>query len=73
VPIILPKNACGTVAHRLAALDSKLAVELYEHDSAMNILEKIDPGARATWPPGWSRIVNRTHCSRSPARRWMQL
>jgi len=41
--IILPKNACAAVAHRLAALDPKLAVELYEHDAALNILEKIDP------------------------------
>jgi len=43
VRIILPKNACGTVAHRLAALDPQLPVELYEHDPALNILEKIDP------------------------------
>jgi hypothetical protein len=43
VRIILPKNACGTVAHRLAALDPQLAVELYEHDPALNILDKIDP------------------------------
>src|SRR5439155_1537792 len=41
--IILPKNGCAAVAHRLAALDPKLAVELYEHDAALNILEKIDP------------------------------
>jgi hypothetical protein len=41
--IILPKKTCGTVAHRLAALDSQLSVELYEHDPALNILEKIDP------------------------------
>ena len=43
VRIILPKNACGTVAHRLAALDPQLPVELYEHDPALNILDKIDP------------------------------
>jgi hypothetical protein len=50
--IILPKNACGTVAHRLAALDPKLCVELYEQDPALNILEKIDPrraGNLDTW------------------------
>jgi len=50
--IILPKNACGTVAHRLAALDPQLVVELYEHDPALNILEKIDPrraGNLDTW------------------------
>jgi len=52
VRIILPKNACGTVAHRLAALDPQLGVELYEHHSALNILEKIDPrraGNLDTW------------------------
>ena len=50
--IILPKNGCAAVAHRLAALDPKLAVELYEHDAALNILEKIDPqraGNLDTW------------------------
>jgi hypothetical protein len=41
--LILPKNTCGTVAHRLAALDPQLSVELYEHDPGLNILEKIDP------------------------------
>ena len=41
--------------HRRApspALDAQLAVELYEHDPALNILEKIDPrrsGNRDTW------------------------
>ena len=52
VRIILPKNSCGIVAHRLAALDAQLAVELYEHDPALNILEEIDPrraGNRDTW------------------------
>ncbi|HEV1993678.1 MAG TPA: hypothetical protein VGR03_05055 [Candidatus Acidoferrum sp.] len=52
VRIILPKNACGIVARRLAALDPQLAVELYEHDPALNILEKIDPrraGNLDTW------------------------
>jgi hypothetical protein len=52
VRIILPKNGCGTVAHRLAALDPQVAVELYEHDPALNILEKIDPrraGNLDTW------------------------
>ena len=50
--LILPKNVCGTVAHRLAALNSQLAVGLYEHDPALNILEKIDPrraGNLDTW------------------------
>jgi len=41
--IILPKDAARTVSHRLAALDSRLAVELYEHNRSLNILEKIDP------------------------------
>jgi hypothetical protein len=41
--LILPKNTCGTVAHRLAALDARLTVELYELDPALNTLEKIDP------------------------------
>ena len=52
VRIILPKNSRGIVAHRLAALDAQLAVDLYEHDPALNILEKIDPrrvGNRDTW------------------------
>jgi hypothetical protein len=52
IRIILPKNSCGIVAHRLAALDPQLAVELYEHDPALNILEKIDPrraGNLDTW------------------------
>src|SRR5947208_8481563 len=52
VRIILPKNSCGIVAHRLAALDAQLAVELNEHDPALNILEEIDPrraGNRDTW------------------------
>ncbi len=50
--LILPKNAGSSVAHRLAALDLQLAVELYEHDPALNILEKIDPrraGNLDTW------------------------
>jgi hypothetical protein len=52
VRIILPKKACGAVAHRLEALDPRVGVELYEHDPALNILEKIDPrgaGNLDTW------------------------
>ncbi len=52
VRIILPKKTCGIVAHRLAALDPQLSVEIYEHDPALNILEKIDPrraGNLDTW------------------------
>src|SRR5260370_750377 len=40
------------IAHRLAALDPQLSVEIYEHDPALNILEKIDPrraGNLDTW------------------------
>ena len=40
--IILPKNSAGVVAHRLRALDPRLAVELFEHDPILNVLEKID-------------------------------
>jgi hypothetical protein len=50
--LVLPKNSCGTVAHRLAALDTQLPIELYEHDPAQEILEKIDPrraGNLNTW------------------------
>ncbi len=52
VRIILPKRACGTVSRRVAALDPRIGVELYEHDPALNILEKIDPrraGNLDTW------------------------
>lgn len=50
--LILPKNAGRTVSHRLAALDPRLTVDLYEHDPSLNILEKIDPrraGNVDTW------------------------
>ncbi len=52
VRLILPKDTCSTVAHRLAALDPQLTFELYEHDPALDILEKIDPrraGNLDTW------------------------
>ena len=52
VRIILPRKACATVAHRLAALNPQIGLELYEHDPALNILEKIDPrsaGNLDTW------------------------
>jgi hypothetical protein len=52
VRLILPKNSCGTVAHRLAALDPQLSFELYEHDPALDTIEKIDPrraGNLAAW------------------------
>ena len=50
--VILPKNTGGVVAHRLRALDPRLAVELFEHDSILNVLEKIDArraGNLDTW------------------------
>jgi hypothetical protein len=40
--IILPKNASRTVVHRLAALDSRCLVELYERNPALETLERID-------------------------------
>ena len=52
IRLILPKSSSNIVAHRLAALDPQLAVELYEHDPALNVLEKIDPrraGNLDTW------------------------
>ncbi len=50
--LILPKNTAPTVAHRLAALDTRIRLELYELDPVLNVLEKIDPcraGNIATW------------------------
>lgn len=41
--LILPKNASRTVAHRIAALDSRLPVELYERDPSRETVERIDP------------------------------
>jgi len=52
IRVILPKESCQLVAHRLAALDPQLSVELYEHDPALNSVEKIDPrraGNLDTW------------------------
>ena len=50
--VILPKNSARTVAHRLGGLDTRLAVDLYEHEPMLNVLEKIDPrsaGNVDTW------------------------
>jgi hypothetical protein len=50
--LILPKGSSSTVVHRFAALDPQLNLELYEHEPALNILEKIDPrraGNLDTW------------------------
>jgi hypothetical protein len=51
--LILPKNSTQTVAHRFGALDPHLKMELYEHASVLNVLERIDPrsaGNVDTWP-----------------------
>ncbi|HEY6946467.1 MAG TPA: hypothetical protein VI431_15110 [Candidatus Acidoferrum sp.] len=50
--IILPKNTARTVVHRIGALDSRLVIDLYEHEPMLNVLEKIDPrsaGNVDTW------------------------
>jgi hypothetical protein len=54
--IILPKGASGSVAHRVAALDPGLSIELYESDPFSETLERI--AARAIWIPGLSLIVS---------------
>lgn len=41
--ILLPENAGQVVAHRLAALDTKCSVEVYERNPVLETLEKIDP------------------------------
>lgn len=38
--LILPKDAGAAVAHRLAPLDPRVAVELYEHELLLNVLGK---------------------------------
>lgn len=43
--LILPKNASLPVAHRIAAVDSSLCLELFEYDSARETLERVDPNA----------------------------
>jgi hypothetical protein len=50
--LILPKNTGGVVAHRLQGLDPRLAVELFELDPILNVLEKLDArraGNLDTW------------------------
>jgi hypothetical protein len=50
--LILPKGGSLGVAQRLAALDSRLTIELYEHDVDREKLQKIDPnslGNLSTW------------------------
>jgi len=50
--LILPKGAARHVAHRAAALNPDLSIELYERDPLRETLEKIDPrraGNQDTW------------------------
>lgn len=50
--LVVPKGASRTVAHRFQALESKLALELYERDPERETLERIDPrsgGNLDTW------------------------
>jgi hypothetical protein len=52
VRLIVPKETCSVVAHRFAALEPGLAIELYERDPAHDSLERIDPrrvGNLRTW------------------------
>jgi hypothetical protein len=72
IRVIFPRSSSNIVAHRLAALEPQLAVELYEHDPSLNILEKIDPrraGNLDTWlvPHRESEtILNRARPSLEP-------
>jgi hypothetical protein len=50
--LILPKQSCAVVAHRLAAIDVAAPIELYEYDGTSETLKKIDPQRAAnlsTW------------------------
>lgn len=50
--LILPKGAARSVAHRAAALDLGLSLELYENDPVMESLERVDTrcaGNLETW------------------------
>lgn len=50
--LILPKNTARTVAHRCSALGRGVALELYEHDPLLNVLERVDArsvGNLDTW------------------------
>ncbi|MDP9146335.1 MAG: hypothetical protein M3N22_01645 [Acidobacteriota bacterium] len=50
--LIVPENAVNVIAHRFAALDRSVALELYQRDPARSSLEKIDPrraGNLITW------------------------
>jgi hypothetical protein len=43
IRLIVPQSAPRTVAHRLAALDSKLNIELYARDPVRETIQRIDP------------------------------
>jgi hypothetical protein len=45
--LILPKRASLQVAHRIAAVDSSIPLELFEYDSARETLERVDPKSLA--------------------------
>ncbi len=50
--LILPRGSAGIAAHRMAALDERLRVELYERDAARETIEKTDwrgTGNQRTW------------------------
>ena len=50
--LILPKGTSTGVAHRIGALDSRLPLELYEHDPDRDTFQKIDAkslGNISTW------------------------
>jgi hypothetical protein len=50
--VILPRNSCGVVAHRMAAVEPNVSMELFELDGTLEVLEKIDPrraGNLRTW------------------------
>lgn len=50
--LILPRTAVSTVAHRLKAIDAQLSIELYEQDTTLDTLNKVDirrAGNLYTW------------------------
>lgn len=50
--LIVPKNSCSLVAHRLTMFETGPRMEIYEYDEAREALEKIDPrraGNLQTW------------------------
>jgi hypothetical protein len=45
--VILPRKARLPIAHRMAAVDSRIPSELFEYDSARETLERVDPNSLA--------------------------